>query len=106
MKKPSAPAYPVAVIPLAPLLLPVLLLLVPLVVLVGEVTLVQETLEGTEKFCASVRSAHCAEKEDSVTTTYDMWRISKQPEDLPGRGYRHLHYIRFELSRWHRLKRR
>jgi len=59
MRKPSAPAYLVAVIPLAPLLLPVLLpLLVPLVVLVGEVTLVQETLEGTEKFRASVRSAH------------------------------------------------
>jgi hypothetical protein len=59
MRKPSAPAYPVAEIPLAPLLLPVLLLLVVLlVVLVGEVALVQETLEGTEKFCASVKSAH------------------------------------------------
>lgn len=65
MRKPSAPAYPVAVIPLAPLLLPVLLplavVLLP-VALVGEVTLVQETLEGTEKFCASVRSAHWVEK--------------------------------------------
>jgi hypothetical protein len=78
MWKPSAPAFPVAVIPLAPLLLLVLLLLVVLlVVLVGEVTLVQETLEGTEKFCASVRSAHWVEKEDSATTTYDMWRMSK-----------------------------
>ena len=60
MRKPSAPAYPVAVIPLAPPLLVVLLLVVlPLVVLV---TLVQETLEGTEKFCASVRSAHWVRK--------------------------------------------
>lgn len=107
MRKPSAPAYPVAVIPLAPLLLPVLLLLlvVLLVVLVGEVTLVQETLEGTEKFCASVRSAHWVEKEDSVTTTYDMRRMSKKHEDLLGRGYRHLRYKRFELSRWRHLKR-
>jgi hypothetical protein len=106
MRTPSAPAYPVAVIPLAPLLLPVpLLLVVLLVVLVGEVTLVQETLEGTEKVCASVRSAHWMENEDSVTTTYDMWRIRKQPEYLTGRGYRHLHYKRFELSRWHHLKR-
>jgi hypothetical protein len=94
MRKPSAPAYPVAVIPLAPLLLSVLLLLVVLlpVVLVGVVTLVQETLDGTEKFCASVRSAHWVEKGYSVSTTYDMRRMGKQPEDLPGRGYRHLHY--------------
>jgi len=42
----------------------------------------------------------------SVTTTYDLWRMSERPEVLPGRGYRHLHYRRFELSRWHRLKRR
>lgn len=79
MRKPSAPAYPVAAIPLAPLLLPVLLLLVVLlpVVLVGVVALVQETLEGTEKFCASVRSAHWVGKEDSVTTMYDMWRMGK-----------------------------
>lgn len=94
MRKPIAPAYPVAVIPLAPLLLPVLLLVVVLlpVVFVGEVTLVQETLEGTEKFCASVRSAHWMDKEYPVTTTYDMWKMGKQPKDLPGRGFRHLHY--------------
>jgi hypothetical protein len=81
MRKPSAPAYPVAVIPLEPLLLSVplsLLVLVPVVL--GEVTLVQETLEGTEKVCASVRSAHWVEKEYSVTPTYDMWRTNEHPK--------------------------
>ena len=75
MRKPSAPAYPVTVIPLAPPLLVVLLLVVlPLVVLV---TLVQETLEGTEKFCASVRSAHWVGKKKFSHDNVHTWRMSK-----------------------------
>lgn len=66
--------------------------------LLVEEELVQETLDGMVKFCASVKSAHCVKKKkkkrNSVIQSCDstIWgMMNKQLEDLPDKGCHHLH---------------
>jgi len=84
-KKPSTPVKPVVAILFAPFL--------PVEVELGEdevgvvEELVQVMLDGMVKLLAKVKSAHWAEKVNSIERrVHDVQRMGKRHEDLPGRG--------------------